>query len=90
VPDRAGEPERYRASRPLRAGGATLVTIERIHRCADHGDSWAWASVSLEPIALVVRDARGVTVLGVEEGPIMLEDLRRKVPGLDALLSPAP
>jgi uncharacterized spore protein YtfJ len=81
--------ERFRAGSPRRVGDATLVVVERIRLLVDRGDSWAWASGSLEPIAILVRDARGVSVLGVEERPITLEELRRKVPELDASLSPA-
>ena len=82
-----GHPERLRASSPLRLGDATLIAVERVHRSADHGASWAWVSGAISPVALVVRDARGVRVLDVGGGALTLEELRREVPELDGLLS---
>lgn len=93
MPERARSTEALRAAAPIRVGDVTLVAIERIATCVAGIGAVAFASVALEPYAVVVRDGGGVRVVGVGAAAVTLEELRREVPGLDAiagLLGPPP
>ena len=45
----------------------------------------AWFSVAKQPYALVVRDAAGIQAVDIDVS-ISLEELRERIPELDALL----
>jgi len=78
--------ERLEANPPLRVGGRTLVTIQRVrveHR--ETGDG-AWVGATAEPRALVVVEGgrpRALDALGAE---VALEPFLRDVPGLAEVL----
>ncbi len=70
-------------------GSLTLLPIERVVVRSHRGGPGVWASAAVTPCALVVRDAGGIRIVGVGAAAISLEELRERIPGLDALLAPA-
>ncbi len=89
MPERPGRIDRVRAAMPLRVGSLTLLPIERVVVHSGRGARGAWASASVEPYALVVRDAGGIRLVDIGAVAVSLEDLRERIPGLDALLASA-
>ena len=85
MPERPAFGEIVRADPPVTVGSVTLLPIARIVVHAI-GTTPAWVAASKEPFALVVRDAGGIRALDANARPIPLEELRAKVPGLDALI----
>jgi hypothetical protein len=81
--------ESVRAGAPLRAGAVTLLPVERTVVHAVRVARGAWLSATREPYALVVREAGGLRVVAAGPAPVSLEELRERIPGLEALL-PAP
>lgn len=81
-----GPTETWRAGVPVAVGGTILLPIGRIVRHASVGEGHAWCSFALEPLAVLVRDANGISVLGAR-GAVSIAELRDRVPGLDALLA---
>lgn len=89
MPDRAAGVDRVRAGRPLRVGSVTLLPVERVVVRAGPGPlGAAWVFAAREPYALIVRDADGVHALAVGAAEISLEQLRERIPELDAVLPP--
>ncbi len=91
MPDRASRIDMLRAATPVRIGPVSLLPIERVMldagRCAPA--PMAWVSAALEPYAVIVRDALGIRVIDVGAGAVSLEQLRERIPGLDAMLKRA-
>lgn len=85
--ERASHREAVRAGVPVTLGRVTLLPIERtlLHAC--HGKSGLWLWAAKQPYALIVRDAGGLRVFGVEAAAVSIEGLCASVPGLDALLA---
>ncbi len=88
MPERTGRIGRLRAAMPLRVGSSTLLPIERVVVHSDRGARGAWVYATVEPYALIVRDAGGIRVIDIGAIGVSLEDLRERIPGLDALLAP--
>jgi len=76
------------AGAPIFVGSVTLLPIERVVMHADMATTGAWFSVVKQPYALVVRDANGIRTLNIGAAAVSLEQLREKIPTLDALLVP--
>jgi uncharacterized spore protein YtfJ len=87
MPERTSRIETVRAAMPLRVGPSTLLPIERVVVHSGRGARGAWAHATVEPYALVVRDAGGIRVIDIGATAVSLEDLRERIPGLDALLA---
>jgi hypothetical protein len=81
--------ETLRAGAPLRVSSATLVPIERTVVHAEQGALGAWISAAREPYALVVSGDGGVRALSTGGAEVTVEELRRRIPGLEALLEAA-
>ena len=81
--------ETLRAGSPVHVGGVTLVPIEHVAlRSEEMGIVGAWFSVTKQPYALIVRDAAGIRTVNIEV-PTSLDELRKRIPELDALLATA-
>ena len=78
--------ETLRAGAPLRVGSATLLLIERSEVLAELGARGAWLSAVKEPYALVLRDGEGVRAFPAGAAAVTLEELRERIPELEALL----
>jgi hypothetical protein len=79
--------EILQATTSLTVGSVTLLPIERVVRQFASGDAHGWFLLAKEPHALVVRDAGGIRVVDTSAMPVSLDQLREKVPGLDAALA---
>ena len=80
--------ETLRAGSPVHVGGATLVPIEHVALQSEMGIVGAWFSVTKQPYALIVRDAAGIRTVDIEV-TTSLDELRDRIPELDALLATA-
>jgi hypothetical protein len=78
--------ETLRAGSPVHVGGVTLVPIEHVVLRSVMGIFGAWFSVAKQPYALIVRDAAGLRTVDIDVA-ISLEELRERIPELDALLA---
>jgi hypothetical protein len=87
MPERTSHTETVRAGTPLRIGIVTVLPIERAVVRSDRSALRAWFSAAVEPYALIVRDAGGIRAVDADATPISLEELREKIPGLDALMA---
>lgn len=88
MPDRAARVDTVRAATPLRIGAVTLLPLERIVVRVERGVLGAtWVFAAREPYALIVRDADGVRVVAIGVTGVSLEQLRERIPGLDAVLA---
>lgn len=76
-----------RAGSPLVIGAVALLPIERSVRRSWGGPAGAGFSITLEPYALVIRDAAGIRAFGVDAGELALDPLRLGVAGLDEALA---
>jgi hypothetical protein len=85
--DRAGEIDEIRSARPIRVGAVTLLPLERVVLRSARFGPGAWVSAAVEPWAMIVQDGAGVRVVGVGASPPSLDELRGRIPGLDALLA---
>ncbi len=85
MPERPADKETLRAGEPLRIGNLTLLPIERVATHTGGGASHVWFSASKEPVALVVRDAKGVRSIGIET-VLSIEQLQAQIPGLNHLI----
>ena len=79
--------EHWRAGTPVRLGDVSLLPIERTVTCVRTASRGGWLSAVREPCALVVRDARGMHAFDANGSACPLQDLRERVPGIDALLA---
>ena len=86
MPERARRIETLRAGPPLRVGEVTLLPVERVVVRSRPDARGGWVMAAVEPYALVVRDGRGLRVVELEGVAVSLEQLRERVPGLDASL----
>lgn len=84
---RATPNEHLRAGTPFAVGGVTLLPIERIVVHAQQVRTGLWFSAAKEPHALVVRDADGIRAFTAGAARVSLEQLRKKIGNLDALLA---
>ena len=81
--------ETLRAGSPIHVGGVTLVPIEHVALQSEEMDTvGAWFSVTKQPYALIVRDASGIRTVDIEAAT-SLDELRERVPEIDALLATA-
>ena len=78
--------ETLRVGSPVHVGGVTLVPIERVALQSEMGIICAWFSVAKQPYALIVRDATGIRTVDIDHA-VSLEELRERIPELDALLA---
>ena len=78
--------ETVTAGTPLRIGRVILLPIERLVVRSGSFTTHAWLSVSKEPYALVVRDSDEIRAVAIG-ATVSLEELRKKIPGLDDLLT---
>jgi hypothetical protein len=87
MPERKTHTDMLRAGRPFAIGSVTLLPIEHVVMHSDMGNTGVWFSVAKEPYALVVRDADGMRAVDTNAMEVSLEQLRERIPGLDALLA---
>jgi hypothetical protein len=78
--------DRWRAARVLRLGDVLLLPVERMQVRRGMPGGPVWMSASLVPAAVVVREGGAVRALDAEGRPMSIEEIRRRVPDLDALL----
>ena len=88
MPERARRVDTVRAATPIRVGPVTVLPIERVVVRSRRGASGVWVLAAVEPYALVVREAGLTRVIGIDATAVSLEQLRERIPGLEALLSP--
>ena len=87
MPEHVIRRERMHAGTPLKVGPVGLLPIERVvlhARCMRRG---LWCVAFREPWALIVRDAKGVRVVGACAAPPVLEALREQIPDLESVLA---
>ena len=89
MPERGSRTETVRPGRPIRVGSVVLLPIERVVLRADRGARRLWVSAVKEPAAIVVRDGGGTWAVDAGATAVSLEELRERIPGLDALMTPA-
>lgn len=88
MPDRAARVDTMRAGSPLGVGSVILLPIERIVVRAEPGAlGSAWVFAAMEPYALIVRSPDDTRVVALGAAEISLEQLRERIPGLDAVLA---
>ena len=87
--ERETKSETLQACAPVAVGSLVLVPIERVVKHLDVGEAGFWFSFEKEPYALVVRDAGGTRAVNVAAIAVSMEELRERMPDLDALLAPA-
>lgn len=87
MPERELPAETLRAGRPFTVGSATLLLVERVAIRSYSRPASVWFSAVKEPYALVVRDTEGVHAVEISGPRISLDDLRSRIPALDALLA---
>jgi hypothetical protein len=87
MPENGRCDETFRAGAPVTLGPVGLLPIERVVLSAGLCAGLAWVAALKQPVALIVRDAGGIRALGIGDGPVALDALREKVPGLDAALA---
>lgn len=87
MPETGSRDVTFRAGAPLAVGPAILLPIERVVLSAELSAGLAWVTALKEPVALIVRDAGGIRALDIGAGPLSLDTLREKLPGLDAVLA---
>jgi len=75
-----------RAGTPLRVDATTLVPIQSVVIRAQGLPAHGWFVASSEPIALVVRHADDLRIIGIG-AHVSLEQLREQIPELDKLIS---
>jgi hypothetical protein len=76
-----------RAGKPVSIGAVSLVPVERVIVRAVASRAGGWVLAGLEPVALLVRDDRGVWAVDRDAVPVSVESLRRVVPGLEGFLA---
>ncbi len=87
MPEHVIRRERMHAGTPLKVGPVGLLPIERVVLHAHCMRRGLWCVALREPCALIVRDAKGVSVVGAGVAPPMLEALREQIPDLNSLLA---
>ena len=87
MPEPIARSKAMRVGAPVTVGSATLVPIERIVIDSDLGDAGMWFSAAKLPHALIVHDTDGTRCVDIGTGLPSIEDLRRQVAGLDAVLA---
>ena len=78
---------RLRAAAPLRLGASTVLPIERVAVWSGRAAAGAWVSGAVEPYAVVVRGPDGARLVALAASAVTLEELRARVPEVDALLA---
>lgn len=87
MPERIFRTGALRAGMTVTLGSVILLPIERVVLRSDRGNTGAWISASMEPYALIVRDAGGIRSINIDAAAGSFEELRVGVPGLDAVLA---
>lgn len=87
MPERAPKSEIWQAAAPLTIGPLTLLPIEHVVRHQHIGRGQAWYVVSKTPYALVLCDAAGVRAIGPGDSAVSIDEVRLRVPDLDAALA---
>jgi hypothetical protein len=87
MPEQCDRVETWRIGAPWRAVGLDLWPVECVAGNSLKSRTGLWFSLSMQPRALLVRDADGLRVVAVGEAPISLNHLRAQIPQLDALLA---
>jgi hypothetical protein len=85
--ERTSHSDAMRAGVPVTHGPVTVLPIERVVLRANSGNARIWFSAAKEPCALIVRDGGGIRLIATHAVAVSLDELRRRVPGLDALLA---
>lgn len=76
-----------RATEILDRPGLRLIAIEAVESLRNKAGSGCQFYASLAPIAIVVCRPGGISALNIAAEPIVLDALRRDVPGLDAMIA---
>ncbi len=76
-----------RARKLFRESGRLLIAVEQVKVAREAGPPFAWLSVRLEPVALVVCSREGSRALDLQSRPLGLGQLRATVSGLEVMLS---
>jgi hypothetical protein len=87
MPERDIQRETMHAGTPLTVGEVALLPIERVVFHAHRMHRGLWCAALREPCALIVRDAKGVRVVGVCAVAPTLEALRAQMPDLESVLA---
>jgi hypothetical protein len=75
-----------RAGTPLRAGGVTIVPLERWHVTVGSRGRRVYVNGGKRPTAIVIVDPHGVRAVDDAGIPLELDDLRERAAGLRAAL----
>jgi hypothetical protein len=87
MPERHARIETWRVGTPLTVGAVTLLPIEHIVQHSERSRRHCWLTATKVPYAIVLCDQDGVRAIGADARPIALEQLRQRVPELDAALA---
>lgn len=63
------------------------MPIERVRVHVVNAGTGVWGSGTVEPYALVVRDANGTRAVGIDAASVSLERLKEEVPALAEVLA---
>ena len=63
-----------------------VVAIAEVTTSHGRGEDAAWLSATLAPVAVVVREGDHRWAIDLDNRPLPLDDLRRRVPALDKVL----
>lgn len=74
----------------MRLGPLRLLAVERVVIEGGGNRAATWLVARKDPWLLVIQDGAKVRALGLDGLPIPLEEVRRRVPGLDDLLAGPP
>ena len=85
--ERTHHAETVCAGTPVSHGPVMLLPIERVVLNAGCGNTRLWFSANKELYALIVHDAGGLRALDTDAAAVSLDELRERVPGLDAVLA---
>ena len=79
-----------RAGAPIHAGGVCLIPVERVWLQQHAHGGAVWAAGGREPVAVVIKDAKGVCAVDVAGEAVALDKLLGDVDGLSAALDLPP
>jgi hypothetical protein len=77
----------WRAGAAVTVGDVTIVPIDQVSVRSHRMRSLIWLFAAKEPVAVVVRGPQGTQALDLEGQRLPLDELARKVPGLERVLA---
>lgn len=81
------ERSKLRAGPPIASSGWTLIPVEKVRSFSQTAKGGLWLFSSIEPIAVLVCGETSPKAFDLEGQETPLDDLIRKVPGLESVLN---